>query len=57
LEVVRDRLAVRNYKVKKISGEFEWAITASSTKSMLALRFFTSDAFDIGATHTDAFNV
>jgi hypothetical protein len=57
LELVRDQSAVRNYTVKKISGEFEWAITASFTKSMLALGFFISDAFDIGAKHTDAFNV
>jgi len=57
LEIVRDQSVVRNYKVKKIFGEFEWAIIASSTKSMAAIESFTSDAFDIGAKHTDAFNV
>jgi hypothetical protein len=42
---------------EKIFGEFEWVITASSTKSMDAGGFFTFAGFDIAAKYTEASNV
>ena len=57
LQTTRGRSAARNYKVKKIFGEFEWVITASSTKSMYAGGFFTFAGFDIAAKYTEASNV